>query len=300
VKKTESQEYTHRQKESGARDAGSTTKYFHEPGSDDILGHYDTRYFKGVVDYDVRTDTLHHLMRSYLLFFAEKGLETWIAHGTLLGWWWNGQILPWDWDIDTQVSGETLAYMASHLNRTIYTYTSSSSPSSLSKRTPDSPSTTRKYLLDVNPYARERHRGDGMNIIDARWIDTRNGLYIDITGLSELNPESEPGIWSCKNKHKYRTRDLYPMRESVYEGVPARIPYNYDGILLEEYREKALVLTEYEGHVWDSQQRLWLKKEEKKEEAGKKEARDAVKEPEPVNHPAKRTWMRAIWDSSAS
>ena len=82
--------------------------------------------------------------------------------------------------------------MASHLNRTIYTYTSSSSPSSLSKRTPDSPSTTRKYLLDVNPYARQRHRGDGMNIIDARWIDTRNGLYIDITGLSELNPESEP------------------------------------------------------------------------------------------------------------
>jgi hypothetical protein len=31
-------------------------------------------------------------MRSYLLFFAEKGLETWIAHGTLLGWWWNGQV----------------------------------------------------------------------------------------------------------------------------------------------------------------------------------------------------------------
>ena len=30
VKKTESQEYTHRQKESGARDAGSTTKYFRE------------------------------------------------------------------------------------------------------------------------------------------------------------------------------------------------------------------------------------------------------------------------------
>lgn len=58
----------------------------------DVLGHYDIRYFKGVVDYDVRTDTLHHLMRSYLLFFQEKGLETWIAHGTLLGWWWNGQV----------------------------------------------------------------------------------------------------------------------------------------------------------------------------------------------------------------
>lgn len=85
------QEYTHRPV-SSARDADSTTKYFHEPGSDDILGHYDSRYYKSVVDYETRTDTLHHLMRSYLLFFQEKGLETWIAHGTLLGWWWNGQV----------------------------------------------------------------------------------------------------------------------------------------------------------------------------------------------------------------
>lgn len=189
--------------------------------------------------------------------------------------------------------------MASHLNRTIYTYTSDSHPSSssnsLTRRFADSADhVTRKYLLDVNPWARERHRGDGMNIIDARWIDTRNGLYIDITGLSELNPESEPGIWSCKNKHKYRTRDLYPMRESVYEGVPARIPYAYDKILLEEYREKALVLTEYEGHVWDSQQRLWVKKVEEK----KKATREA--EPEPVNNQKKRTWMQEVWHHGTS
>jgi hypothetical protein len=59
---------------------------------DDILGHYDSRYFKGVVDYDTRTDTLHHMIRAYLNFFRERGLETWIAHGTLLGWWWNGKV----------------------------------------------------------------------------------------------------------------------------------------------------------------------------------------------------------------
>lgn len=131
--------------------------------------------------------------------------------------------------------------MASNLNRTTYTYDSSVAP--------DTSDTVvvREYLLDVNPYAWERTRGDGMNIIDARWIDIRNGLYIDITGLSETHPDSAPGVWSCKNDHKYRTRDLYPMRESVYEGVPAKVPYAYDKILLEEYHEKALVLTEYEG-----------------------------------------------------
>ena len=111
----------------------------------------------------------------------------------------------------------------------------------------DDGSVTREYLLDVNPWSWERDRGDGMNIIDARWIDVRNGLYIDITGLSETEPDVAPGIWTCKNYHHYRTKDLYPMRESVYEGVVAKIPYAYDKILMEEYNEKALVLTEYEG-----------------------------------------------------
>jgi hypothetical protein len=158
----------------------------------------------------------------------------------------TAQILPWDWDIDTQVSGETLAYMAAHLNRTTYHY--SSTTTSSTEGADDT--VKREYLLDVNPWSWQRDRGDGMNIIDARWIDIRNGLYIDITGLSEVHPDKEPGIWGCKNHHKYKTKDLYPMRESMYEGVPAKIPYAYDKILLEEYHEKALVLTDYEGWVW--------------------------------------------------
>lgn len=198
------------------------------------LGHYDIRYFKGEVNYEERTETLHNLIRSYLNFFRDRGLETWIAHGTLLGWWWNGRILPWDWDIDTQVSGDTLAYLASHMNQTKHQY-----------ENPES-HTAREYLLDVNPMSAERTRGDGMNIIDARWIDTKNGLYIDITGLSEIDPE-QPGVISCKNMHSYRMKDLYPMRETTFEGVPVRVPYAYDKLLVEEYQQKALTLTEYEG-----------------------------------------------------
>jgi hypothetical protein len=63
-----------------------------EPGGDDILGHYDIRYFRGVVTYEERTETLKHMIRAYLNFFNTTGLETWIAHGTLLGWWWNGKV----------------------------------------------------------------------------------------------------------------------------------------------------------------------------------------------------------------
>ncbi|PGH32634.1 hypothetical protein GX50_04548 [[Emmonsia] crescens] len=221
-------------------------KYFHEPGGDDILGHYDTRFFKGVVTYEERTDTLMHMTRAYLNFFRENGLETWIAHGSLLGWWWNGKVLPWDWDIDTQVNTATLHRMADNFNHTICHYASKDNQ------------TLRKYLLDVNPHARQRDRGQGQNIIDARWIDMRNGLYIDITGVSELNPETEPGILQCKNFHKYKISDLYPMRESVYEGVPAKIPYKYDEILIKEYGHSALVVMDFEDHNWIPELKLWV------------------------------------------
>jgi hypothetical protein len=173
------------------------------------------------------------------------------------------QILPWDWDVDTQVSDLTLAYLARHFNQTRHFYAT------------EDRAFRRLYLLDVNAMSWERERGDGMNIIDARWIDTENGLFIDITGLSETRPDTEPGVWSCKNEHRYGVRDLYPMRESVFEGVPAKVPYAYEKLLVEEYDDKALTLTEYEGcgalegsqtrltahrHRWDKERQQWVEK----------------------------------------
>ncbi|KAH8593277.1 LicD family-domain-containing protein [Bisporella sp. PMI_857] len=226
-------------------------KYFHEPGGDNSLGHYDIRYFNGApVSYEEKSDTLYHMIRAYLLTFRDLNIETWVAHGTLLGWWWNGQIMPWDWDLDTQVSGTTLAWLGENLNMTFHNYTSTTDNGTV---------IFREYLLDVNPHAKERVRGDGMNVIDARWIDVRNGLFIDITGLSETDPVTQPGVWSCKNYHHYRTRDLYPLRTSVFEGVPALIPYSFDKILTKEYGSQALTSAFHEGHQWHAVQKEWVK-----------------------------------------
>jgi hypothetical protein len=81
--------------------------------------------------------------------------------------------------------------IAERYNMTTYKYTS---PDGVVRR---------EYLLDVNPWIWQRDRGDGLNVIDARWIDVRNGLYIDITGISEIDPIFFPGILSCKNDHEY-------------------------------------------------------------------------------------------------
>jgi hypothetical protein len=49
-------------------------------------------FFTQVVDYDTRLDTLQHMVRAWLQMTSNNGIETWIAHGTLLGWWWNAKV----------------------------------------------------------------------------------------------------------------------------------------------------------------------------------------------------------------
>ncbi|POS83502.1 hypothetical protein EPUL_005943 [Erysiphe pulchra] len=221
-------------------------KYFFEPGGNTELDHYDIRYFSGIVASEEKLMTLQLLIRSYLTVFQKYKIETWIAHGSLLGWWWNGKILPWDWDLDTQVSVSTLKWLATNLNMTIHDFKFMESVDNHKSR---------QYLLDVNPYAEGRSRGNGNNVIDARWIDTKNGLFIDITGLSE----TEPGILSCKNDHRYRINDLYPLRDSMFEGVKAKVPFKFESILTQEYSNRALISTVYKGHHWASEQREWVK-----------------------------------------
>jgi hypothetical protein len=209
-----------------------TPKYFIEPGGSLALGHYDKRYFKAEIPYGEHRDVLRQLVRSYLTTLHEHGVETWLAHGTLLGWWWNGQIMPWDYDLDVQVSNNTMQWLGDNMNRTEHTHIFND--------------VSKTYLLDVNPHHVDVDRGDGMNIIDARWIDTTNGMFIDITGVREREAD-RPGVWSCKNKHRYGSQDLWPMRVTEFEGVKARIPYNFEQILRDEYGDKSLVVEEFQG-----------------------------------------------------
>jgi hypothetical protein len=147
------------------------------------------------------------------------------------------QLLPWDWDVDTQVRDTTLVRLANEFNQTMSHYVSADKKYE------------REYMLDINPWAYFRDNGPGHNIIDARWIDTTNGLYIDITALSVFDPRSKPDQWECKNHHKYKTEDLFPLRESSFEGVVSMVPYKYQEMLLEEYSLKSLTRTNYEKYT---------------------------------------------------
>lgn len=58
--------------------------------------------------------TLHRLIRTWLSFTRKTGITTWIAHGSLLSWYWNGIAFPWDNDIDVQV--QLWIYINCHWN----------------------------------------------------------------------------------------------------------------------------------------------------------------------------------------
>lgn len=81
-----------RKKKPPERPSDGSAKYFHEPGGTDLANHYDSRYEHGILSYEEKQNSQVHMVRAYLDFFKKNNIETWLAHGTLLGWWWNGKV----------------------------------------------------------------------------------------------------------------------------------------------------------------------------------------------------------------
>lgn len=151
-----------------------------------------------------------------------------------------------DWDLDTQVTNATLHELGQKYNHTYHEYHSAQL------------NVTRRYLLDVNAWSWERVNGDGANIIDARFIDILNGMFLDITGLTANDPNNTDVI-SCKNSHNYDVSDIFPLRDTVFEGVSAKVPYAYTRILAAEYTHNSLIQTEFHDHSFDARQAEWQK-----------------------------------------
>ena len=68
---------------------------------------------------------------------------------------------------------------------------------------------SRDYMLEINPAFATEGPFDILNMIDARWIDTETGLFIDITSVKPnetARAEGKVGALKCKDKHRYTVR----------------------------------------------------------------------------------------------
>lgn len=153
------------------------------------------------------------------------------------------KIFPWDNDLDVQISEPTIHFLSEYYNMTKHHF--------------DIPGVKggRSYLLEINPYYVVKSTKDKLNAIDGRWIDMSSGLFIDITAVrkdDEKRAKGEPGALMCKDKHHYDESQIFPLRESYFEGVPVKIPYAYTELLEEEYDANSLTRTLFKGciHVY--------------------------------------------------
>lgn len=240
-------------------------KYFHEA---DFDSHYDGRFATRWYGPEERIPHLRALLRTYLATMNSLRAETWIMHGSLLGWWWNQRIMPWDSDLDVQVSESALSYLAAHHNMSVYSFQDVewlgaldiSNRDPVRKQDHDGENANkRQYLLEINPNWKNGSYSDENNVIDARWIDMSTGLYIDITTVRLNTSHPDPGTLYCKDRHHYHTRQIFPLRASTFEGVPAKVPYAYQELLAEEYGTKSLVQKVFrrEGHYFDDEAKEW-------------------------------------------
>ena len=243
-------------------------------------GHYDWRFMDGIINNTPKLSvSIHQLIKSWLRLTNQYGLSTWIAHGSLLSWYWNGMQFPWDTDIDVQMPIEDLHKLARNFNQSMIVDFGNN----------ESELKFGRYFLDVSNILSQRTRGNGNNNIDARFIDVETGLYIDITGLaisesrapvrynslldgSGLERSSRDATitqtqrnqylqaYNCRNNHFSRLSELSPLRLSMVEGEFSYVPSEFETILKIEYGEKSMANVDFKGYVYLPKLRMWVKK----------------------------------------
>ena len=54
--------------------------------------HYDGRFMFRQLDEPEQRDAIRALIQTYLSTFRALGVQTWLMHGSLLGWWWGKKV----------------------------------------------------------------------------------------------------------------------------------------------------------------------------------------------------------------
>lgn len=245
----------------------SAPKYFYEPQiyNTNLGSHFDWRFFSKLNYSDLeKYFIMKNLVTTWLKFCKNNKIITWLSHGSLASWYWNGLSFPWDNDFDFQT---TLV----DLHKLIYKYNNSliiNDPLYGSAR----------FFFDCNYYVLQREKLNGNNNVDARLIDVDTGFYIDITALAVSNtkPSSiyfkqnefkgnyfksnlENKIYNCKNNHFVSLEDLSPLSKTYFFGHPTYVPNNYISILNREYPKLRRNLI-YRNFLFFPHLQLWLDK----------------------------------------
>ncbi|KAJ3126551.1 hypothetical protein HK101_005733 [Irineochytrium annulatum] len=187
-----------------------------------------------------RRQNLLEFLQAFTQFSQQEGFTAWLAYGGLVGWFWNQRMLPWDVDLDFEVTLTTLLSLRRLDNRLI----------------------DRRYLFEVNRYHAYRLEQAGNNI-DARFIDTMSGFYIDIFAMADID-ETNGTVVRQKMDVAFYTEDIFPLHSTTIMGVPVWRPNNVVKILKSVYGLGPLTKTEFRDQMgvkwrWKQRNLVWEK-----------------------------------------
>ncbi|KAJ3384241.1 hypothetical protein HDU92_003717 [Lobulomyces angularis] len=168
-------------------------KYFFEATWNN---HLDARWGKNNLTLEQTQTSLKDTLKAFSKFSDKIHLKFWICHGTLLSWYWNQKIFPWDFDMDLQIAWDDLNLLTKSNQTTI----------------------EGRFFIDVNPWSKYRFHQEH-NVIDARIIDKTTGCYIDITVLSKTSLNN--GLIHDKTSpyHVYEYKEIFPLHRTMLEGI---------------------------------------------------------------------------------
>ncbi|KAJ3128580.1 hypothetical protein HK098_004006 [Nowakowskiella sp. JEL0407] len=171
----------------------------------------------------------------------------WLAESSLLGWWWGQEILPWHESIQVQIPAKTLVHLWKRNGIKFTRNRFGLRVFNLLGRN--------RYVLDVSPFIHYRHI-QPRNTVDARFIDTHTGLFIDITAYSSV-PWIR-GQLETKKSLKATVQQIQPLRRSTFEGSPTWIPASSESILELEFGHLAIFRMFFGKYRFDTDLMKWV------------------------------------------
>lgn len=188
------------------------------------LDHYDWRFFSVFTlkeDQELHTAILHRLSRVWFRICSQFDVPSWMNHGPLIGWYWSGMTLPYDYDLDLQMPVQALHRISKFLNNTlVYDFTNEEEYINDDVKIDNKAELgIRSYLIDIDPLYFDRNQVRTLhNDLDARLIDTETGIYIDLTAVSEFHSGHR---YNLEEEKKY-------FAKSDYNGYRITVPAFYD------------------------------------------------------------------------
>ena len=248
----------------------SNNKFFKEKRNN---SHMDYTYGKDITILETK-DELRNILKKFTELCSEKNIKPILMHGSLIGWYFNRKILPWDNDIDIVLIGNSIERL---------------------KRLDNFE--TEEIIIKINPNSSDREY-DRNNKIDARVISKKNGVFIDITFLyqsldshfkekikryftisqNKSNPfmsvtyenklktlvrsinkseNFENTLFvNCKSPHYYNIKHILPLKKEKFEDCDIYIPNNIDECLYQEYGENVFK-PKFRNWIYNSKKELW-------------------------------------------